>query len=58
MLAELRKQGASLLLTTHQLEEAEARCDRIVVIDHGRVGRRRARSPSWSARTVGDAAHA
>jgi ABC-2 type transport system ATP-binding protein len=25
------------LLTTHQLDEAESLCDRIVVIDHGRV---------------------
>lgn len=37
MLARLRDAGASLLLTTHQLEEAEARCQRIVIIDHGRV---------------------
>ncbi len=37
MLAELREAGVSLLLTTHQLEEAEGRCQRIVIIDHGRV---------------------
>ncbi len=37
MLAALRKGGTSLLLTTHQLDEAEGLCDRIVVIDHGRV---------------------
>ena len=37
MLARLRDAGASLLLTTHQLEEAEGRCDRIVIIDHGAV---------------------
>ena len=37
MLAGLRDRGVSLLLTTHQLEEAEVRCQRIVVIDHGRV---------------------
>jgi len=37
MLDVLRRQGASLLLTTHHLEEAEARCDRIVILDHGRV---------------------
>jgi len=37
MLARLREEGASLLLTTHQLEEAEARCERIVIIDHGRA---------------------
>ena len=37
MLAELKGNGAALLLTTHHLEEAEARCDRIVIIDHGRT---------------------
>jgi ABC-2 type transport system ATP-binding protein len=25
------------LLTTHQLEEAEARCTRLVIVDHGRL---------------------
>jgi ABC-2 type transport system ATP-binding protein len=37
MLEELRRDGTSILLTTHQLDEAEQRCDRIVIIDHGRV---------------------
>ena len=37
MLDELHGQGTSILLTTHQLDEAEQRCDRIVIIDHGRV---------------------
>jgi ABC-2 type transport system ATP-binding protein len=37
MLSALRADGASLLLTTHYLEEAEARCERIVIIDHGRA---------------------
>ncbi len=37
MLDRLRAGGASLLLTTHQLEEAEARCEHIVILDHGRV---------------------
>ncbi len=37
MLDRLRASGASLLLTTHQLEEAEARCDRIVIVDHGKL---------------------
>jgi ABC-2 type transport system ATP-binding protein len=36
MLGALREDGAALLLTTHQLEEAESRCDRVVIIDHGR----------------------
>ena len=37
MLTELTGDGVSLLLTTHHLEEAEARCSRTVIIDHGRV---------------------
>jgi ABC-2 type transport system ATP-binding protein len=36
-LAELATDGVSMLLTTHHLEEAEARCSRTVIIDHGRV---------------------
>jgi ABC-2 type transport system ATP-binding protein len=37
MLDELRDHGTSILLTTHQLDEAEQRCDRVVIIDRGRV---------------------
>jgi ABC-2 type transport system ATP-binding protein len=37
VLGELRASGVSLLLTTHHLEEAEARCSRTVVIDRGKV---------------------
>ncbi|MDH3253919.1 MAG: ABC transporter ATP-binding protein [Acidobacteriota bacterium] len=37
MLEDIRGDGASLLLTTHQLDEAQQVCDRIVIIDHGRV---------------------
>jgi ABC-2 type transport system ATP-binding protein len=37
MLTSLRAGGVSLVLTTHHLEEAEARCSRTVIIDHGRV---------------------
>ncbi len=36
MLAGLQRDGASLVLTTHQLDEAQSVCDRIVIIDHGR----------------------
>jgi ABC-2 type transport system ATP-binding protein len=37
VLTKLRASGVSLLLTTHHLEEAEARCPRTVIIDHGKV---------------------
>jgi ABC-2 type transport system ATP-binding protein len=37
MLGTLTRDGVSLLLTTHHLEEAEARCMRTVIIDHGRI---------------------
>ena len=37
MLDELRAAGTSIVLTTHQLDEAETQCDRIVIIDHGQV---------------------
>jgi len=37
MLGDLTRAGVSLLLTTHHLEEAEARCSRTVIIDHGKV---------------------
>jgi ABC-2 type transport system ATP-binding protein len=37
MCDQLRRAGAALLLTTHQLDEAQQMCDRIVIVDHGRV---------------------
>ena len=33
----IRGKGHAVLLTTHSMEEAEAVCDRIAIIDHGRV---------------------
>lgn len=32
-----RKNGGSILLTTHSMEEAEAVCDRVAIIDHGKI---------------------
>jgi daunorubicin resistance ABC transporter ATP-binding subunit len=37
ILRVLHGQGQSILLTTHYMEEAEALCDRIAVVDHGQV---------------------
>ena len=37
MLKQLQSQGVSVLLTTHQLDEAQQICDRIVIIDAGRT---------------------
>jgi ABC-2 type transport system ATP-binding protein len=34
---ELREQGTSVLLSTHYLEEADALCDRLAIVDHGVV---------------------
>lgn len=33
----IRERGFGVLLTTHSMEEAESVCDRIAIIDHGRV---------------------
>ena len=33
----LRQQGLTIVLTTHYLEEAEALCDRIAILNHGEV---------------------
>lgn len=37
MIGELRAQGTTVVYTTHYMEEAERLCDRIAIIDHGRI---------------------
>ena len=37
MVADLRNQGATVVYTTHYMEEAERLCDRIAILDHAHV---------------------
>jgi ABC-2 type transport system ATP-binding protein len=37
VITELRERGRTVLLTTHYMDEAEKLCDRVAIIDHGRV---------------------
>jgi len=36
-LEELKRRGKTLVYTTHYMEEAERLCDRIIIVDHGKV---------------------
>ncbi len=47
-LEELRANGLSILLTTHNMDEASHLCDRLIIMDHGKIlvqGK-----PSWLVR--------
>ena len=37
MIRELRDRGVTVVLTTHAMDEAEHLCDRVGIIDHGRL---------------------
>lgn len=37
ILGELHSKGQTILLTTHYMEEADALCDRLAIMDHGRI---------------------
>jgi ABC-2 type transport system ATP-binding protein len=37
LLGEIQARGKTILYTTHHLDEAEALCDRVAIMDHGRV---------------------
>lgn len=37
ILGELHTDGQTILLTTHYMEEADSLCDRLAIIDHGRL---------------------
>ena len=37
IIGDFRRRGGTVLLTTHYMEEAERLCDRVAIIDHGKV---------------------
>ena len=37
LLGELHGEGQTILLTTHYMEEADQLCDRVAIMDHGRI---------------------
>ncbi|NTU54828.1 MAG: ABC transporter ATP-binding protein [Anaerolineales bacterium] len=37
LVRDLRQTGKTILLTTHYMEEAEQLCDRVAIMDHGRI---------------------
>jgi ABC-2 type transport system ATP-binding protein len=37
VIRDLQRKGKTVLLTTHYMEEAEQLCDRVAVMDHGRI---------------------
>ncbi len=54
-LFRLKRQGVTLVLTTHYMDEAEQLCDRLVVMDGGRIvaeGSPRSLIEAWSTREV------
>jgi ABC-2 type transport system ATP-binding protein len=55
LISEIRSTGVTILLVTHFMEEAERLCDRVAVIDHGRVVAND--TPSGLASRVGGEQH-
>jgi ABC-2 type transport system ATP-binding protein len=37
IISNIKRNGTTILLTTHYMDEAQALCDRIVIIDHGEI---------------------
>jgi ABC-2 type transport system ATP-binding protein len=37
LLGELHRQGQTILLTTHYMEEADQLCERVAIMDHGKI---------------------
>src|SRR5215468_5810263 len=59
LIEDIRRQGVTILLVSHFMEEAERLCDRVAIIEAGRAGRpprRRAADPLPSLRADGRSA--
>jgi ABC-2 type transport system ATP-binding protein len=37
LLEELKREHRTILMTTHYIEEAERLCDRVAIVDEGRI---------------------
>jgi ABC-2 type transport system ATP-binding protein len=37
LMGEIRRDGCTVVLTTHSMEEAETLCDRVAIVDHGKI---------------------
>jgi len=37
LVRELREEGTTILLTTHNMDEADELCDRVAIVDHGHI---------------------
>ena len=49
LIEQIRDRGVTIVLVTHFMEEAERLCDRVALIDHGRVVALDTR-PAWLPR--------
>ena len=37
LIRDMKREGKTVIVTTHYMEEAEALCDRVAIMDHGRI---------------------
>ena len=49
LLSGLNDSGRTVVLTTHYMDEAEVLCDRVAIMDHGRILAARLARRRWSA---------